>query len=162
MAVTTISIGLGEQVVSKDPSEILVAYGLGSCLGIGMYDPRSRVGGMVHAVLPEHLNPGEPKSPKYVDWAILTLLEKMVAAGADKNRIVVRMAGGANMLINSSLSNTFDIGTRNISMARQTLQRLSMRLSSEDVGGNIGRTVRFYVETGRMTVRMIGGVERDL
>jgi chemotaxis protein CheD len=162
MGLTTISIGLGELVVSRDSSDILVAYGLGSCLGIGMFDPKARVAGMVHAVLPEHLNAGDQKSPKYVDWGIFTLLEKMLQAGADRNRLIIRMAGGANMLINSSLSNTFDIGTRNINMARQTFQRMSMRLSSEDVGGNVGRTVKFYVESGRMTVRMIGGVERDL
>jgi chemotaxis protein CheD len=162
MGLTTISIGLGEQVVSRDPYEVLVAYGLGSCLGIGMYDPRTRIAGMVHAVLPEHLSTGDQKSPKYVDWGIISLIEKMVQAGADKNRLVIRMAGGANMLINSSLSNTFDIGTRNINMAHQTFQRLSIRLSNEDVGGNIGRTVKFFVDNGRMTVRMIGGVERDL
>jgi chemotaxis protein CheD len=74
----------------------------------------------------------------------------------------VRFAGGANMLISPGLSHTFDIGTRNIASALSTFSELRMKITSQDVGGNIGRTVRLYVPNGRMTVRMIGGVERDI
>ncbi|HEX2979680.1 MAG TPA: chemotaxis protein CheD [Anaerolineaceae bacterium] len=158
----TISVGLGEQVISRDPEDILVAYGLGSCLGIGMYDPRNRIAGLVHAVLPEQLNGDGALSPKYVNTGIASLVNELVKSGADRYRLIIRIAGGANMLVTESLSKTFDIGTRNIASALQTMVQMNMRLTSQDVGGNVGRTVRLYVANGRMTVRTIGGQERDL
>ena len=85
----------------------------------------------------------------------------MIKAGADQRRIIVRFAGGANMLISPGLSQTFDIGTRNITSALAKFSGMKMKVTSQDVGGNIGRTVRLYVGSGKMTVRMIGGVERD-
>jgi chemotaxis protein CheD len=157
-----INIGLGERVVSRNPLDVLVAYGLGSCLGICMFDPVKRVSGLLHAVLPQRTNGADPTSAKYVDSGIEGLLNEMLQAGADKRRIVLRMAGGANMLIASGLSNTFDIGTRNINSAHNTFQRLGMPLKTEDVGGNLGRTVRVYIADGRMTVRVLNGKEQEL
>ena len=160
-----ISVGLGEQVVSRDPGDILVAYGLGSCLGISMVDPVARVTGLLHAVLPRWANgmePVDPTSSKYVDSGIEHLLTTLIKEGANKHRLVVRMAGGANMLISPGLKNSFEIGTRNIESARATLQRLSLTLKAEDVGGNTGRTVRFYVADNRMTVRVIGNKEKEI
>jgi chemotaxis protein CheD len=157
-----ISVGLGEQVVSKHPEDVLVAYGLGSCLGISMFDPISRVCGMLHAVLPQRLNGADPLSSKYVDSGIEGLLAAMLKEGADRRRIILRMAGGANMLISPGLSQTFDIGSRNIASAHTTLARLGMPLKKEEVGGNTGRTVRMYVIDGRLTVRVIGGKEQEM
>ena len=158
----SISIGLGEVKVSRDPNDVLVAYGLGSCLGIGFFDPIARAGGMLHAVLPEQLNSHDGNTAKFVACGIDILLEMMARAGADQRRIIVRFAGGANMLVSPGLSQTFDIGTRNIASALAKFSDLKLKVTSQDVGGNIGRTVRLYVATGKMTVRMIGGVERDI
>ncbi len=157
-----VSIGLGEMVVSRDPQDVLVAYGLGSCLGISMVDASNRVSGLLHAVLPQRMNGADPLSPKFVDSGIEGLLAAMLKAGADSRKIVTRIAGGANMLTAPGLSQTFDIGTRNIEACRKTLQRLNLTLKSEEVGGNIGRTVRLYVLDGRMTVRVIGGKEIEI
>jgi len=157
-----ISVGLGERVISRDPLDVLVAYGLGSCLGIGMVDPVRRICGLMHAVLPEKNNGTDPLNPKFVDSGILGLIEDMIKAGADSNRLVTRMAGGANMLTAPGLSKTFDIGTRNITAAHATFAKLRMKLVSEDVGGTRGRTVRFYVGDTKMTVRVIGEKEIDL
>jgi chemotaxis protein CheD len=157
-----INIGLGERVVSTNSLDVLVAYGLGSCLGICMFDPVRRVSGLLHAVLPQRNNGADPVSAKYVDSGIDGLLQEMVKAGADRRRLVVRMAGGANMLTASGLSGTFDIGTRNINSAHATFQRLGMPLKAFDVGGNLGRTVRVYVADGRMTVRILNGKEQEL
>ena len=162
MADHTISVGLGELVISKDPSDILIAFGLGSCLGIGVYDPNLHISALLHAVLPEHGNGTDQTLTKYVDSGIENLLGSFTKLGADPHRLVIRVAGGANMLISSSLSNTFDIGTRNIQSAYRTFSRLNLKLRSEQVGGNTGRTMRLYVSDGRMTVRMIGGKEQDL
>lgn len=161
-----ISLGLGELLVSRNPEDVLVAYGLGSCLGISMIDPVTHVTGLLHAVLPESLNGMDyeksPASGKYVGSGIECLLATMIKEGANRNRIVVRVVGGANMLIAPGLTSTFDIGTRNIEKARATLQRLKMTIAAEEVGGHQGRTVRVYVAESRMTVKLIGEKEHDL
>ncbi|MDR3572558.1 MAG: chemotaxis protein CheD [Anaerolineaceae bacterium] len=157
-----ISVGLGEMVVSQDKDDVLVAYGLGSCLGIKMYDPVVGVSGLLHAVLPTSNNGSDPGAPKYVDSGIEGLLSAMIKKGADRRRIVIKMAGGANMLITPGFQHTFDIGIRNVDSAHKTFERLNLCLKKEDVGGNIGRTVRVYVANGRMTVRIIGGTEQEL
>lgn len=157
-----ISVGLGERVVSHNPEDILVAYGLGSCLGIGMIDPISRVCGLLHAVLPIKNNGADPFNPKFVDSGVNGLIEEMVKKGAMRGRLIIRMAGGANMLTAPGLSKTFDIGARNIDSAHEVFQSLQIILKNEDVGGTRGRTVRLYVGQGRMTVRVIGEKEVDL
>jgi chemotaxis protein CheD len=158
----TQSIGLGEMVISRDPQDVLVAYGLGSCVGIGMYDPQTRVAGMLHAVLPEHMN-GNGHSPgKFVDTGIPALLEGMVKAGADKRRLITWMAGGANMLLSPAMTMAFNIGNRNVQASLKLLETLNLRLSGQEVGGNIGRTVRLYVAEGRLTVRLVGQQEHDI
>jgi len=159
--VSTLNVGLGEQVISKQPDDVLVAYGLGSCLGIGMFDPVARVAGLLHAVLPESNN-GDGSSSKYVTSGIHNLIDGMVKAGANPSRLVVRMAGGANMLVSASLSQVFEIGSRNIAAAHKTFQQMNIKLAGIEVGGNVGRTVKLYVVTGKMTVRMVGGIEHDL
>jgi len=161
-----IGLGLGEMAVSRDPQDVLVAFGLGSCLGICMIDPTIRVTGLIHAVLPERLTTSDLDDPthhgKYVDSGIENLLAAMLKQGANKGRIIVRMAGGANMLISPALTSAFDIGTRNIEKARVMFQRLNMKVFAEEVGGHQGRTVRVYVADSRMTVKLVGQKEHDL
>lgn len=157
-----INLGLGERAVSRDPQDVIIAFGLGSCLGIAMIDPVSHVCGMIHAVLPERNNGADPMSPKFVNSGIEGLLAAMIEAGANRNRIITKMAGGANMLLSSGLSNTFDIGTRNIESAHKTFLRLGISLKAEEVGGNLGRTVRLYVAGMKMTVKVINGKEQEL
>ncbi len=158
-----ISLGLGEMAVSRNPDDILAAYGLGSCLGICMIDPVAGVAGLIHAVLPESFNDAASETPsKYVDRGIESLLAAMTKEGANSSRIIVRMAGGANMLLAPGLTSTFDIGTRNIEKARATFQRLKIKIAAEEVGGHTGRTVRVYVADKRMTVRVIGEKEHDI
>lgn len=157
-----ICVGLGDQVVSSDREDILVAYGLGSCLGITMVDPIRHIGGLLHTVLPLKVNGMDANCSKYVDSGIESLLKEMLEKGASRNHLVVRMAGGANMLVSSKLSNTFDIGTRNIEVAHRTFSKLNLTLKAEEVGGSIGRTVRLFICDNRMTVRIIGGREQEM
>ena len=155
-----LSVGLGEIKISRNPDQVLVAFGLGSCLGVGMYDPVTRVGGLLHAVLPERTNGAERSSAKYVDSGITTLLDKMLEAGADRNRLIVKVAGGANILTAAGFK-SLNIGDRNVTAAQATFSALNLKVNANDVGGNIGRTVRMYVANGRMTVRMIGSPEKE-
>jgi chemotaxis protein CheD len=160
-----ISLGLGERAISRNPEDVLVAYGLGSCLGISMVDPVTRVSGLLHAVLPGAANgasSNDTTSQKYVDTGIEGLLEVMIKEGANKNRLIIRIVGGANMLIAPGMTNAFDIGTRNMETARKTLQRLNLKITAEEVGGHTGRTVHVYVADSRVTVRVIGEKERDI
>jgi chemotaxis protein CheD len=158
----TLAVGLGEIQISRSPQDVLVAYGLGSCVGVGMYDPVAHIAGMLHAVLPSHPNGANDQSPKYVDSGILALLVQMLRSGAERHRLVVRMAGGANMLVAPGFSQTFNIGSRNVDSAYATLASLNLRITSQEVGGNTGRTLRFYIADGRMTIRTIGNQEREI
>jgi chemotaxis protein CheD len=157
----SVGVGLGEIAVSQDHNQILVAFGLGSCIGIGAYDPAKGIAGLLHAVLPEPLNNSDMNSTKYVRNGIIKLIDEMVALGAKKERLVIRMAGGANMLTSPGLSKTFDIGTRNIAVAEQVIADQKLNLVSRSVGGNTGRTFRVYVINGKMTIRIIGEKEAD-
>lgn len=160
----TLSLGLGEMAISRDPADVLVAYGLGSCLGIAMFDAVARVGGMVHAVLPEHVSGnGNGSTPgKFVDTGIQALIEGMQKSGADPRRLMVWMAGGASMLLSPAMTKSFDIGNRNIQNATKMFAAMRIHLSGQEVGGNIGRTVRLYICDGRMTVRLVGQQEHDI
>ncbi len=157
-----ITVGLGEYAVSQDPEEILVAYGLGSCVGIGMYDQRINLAGLLHALLPIHPMGSADQQSRYVDTGIKLLLEEMGKKGADRSRLIVRIAGGANMLVAPGFTGSFNIGTRNIEAAYSTLYSLKMPIAGKEVGGTTGRTVKFYVKDGRMTIRSIGNQEREV
>lgn len=157
-----IIVGLGEQSISQDSNDVLVAYGLGSCIAVSMVDPVRKISGLAHCVLPARQADRDPYSAKYVDCGVEGLLGAMVWRGADPRRLVIKIAGGANMLSPNSTGFLFDIGTRNIQSAHQTLERLHLHLSSEDVGGHTGRTVSLFVSSGRLTVRMVGCKELEI
>lgn len=162
----SLPVGLGEIKVSRDPAQVLVAYGLGSCLGVGAYDPVARVAGLLHAVLPEPSPNGERVSApgKYVATGLPALLAEMEKLGAQPRRLIIKLAGGASLLhlATAKGSPTLHIGERNLAAMRQMLSLLSLRATGEDVGGKVGRTLRLYVDDGRMTVRLMGGAERPL
>jgi chemotaxis protein CheD len=158
------NVGLGEQVISRNPEDVLVAYGLGSCIGVAMTDPVSKVSGLLHAVLPrakDGLKNGEQIASKFVESGIESLIAALVKEGANKARLTVRLVGGANMLLSTGVTQTFDIGTRNIEAAYTTLNRLKIPVSAAEVGGHVGRTVRVYVADSRVTVRVAGEKEHE-
>jgi chemotaxis protein CheD len=157
-----IAVGLGEIKMSCNSQDILVAYGLGSCLGIGMFDPVARVAALLHAILPTQQNCSKDASAKYVDSGIRVMLEQMTGEGVNPRRLIIRVAGGANMLIAPGFSQVLNIGTRNIEAAQIVFESLNLHVTSHEVGGHAGRTVRFYVADGRMTVRTIGNQEREI
>ncbi len=158
---STVPVGLGEMKISGNPEDVLTIYGLGSCIGVGMYDPARKIAGLLHAVLPEG-KPGENHSPRYVDSGISSLLEALEEAGASRERLQIRMVGGANLLTAPGHEGTFNIGERNIHAAQAAFSALRLRVRGLEVGGNIGRTMRLYVEDGRTTVRSMGKPEREL
>jgi chemotaxis protein CheD len=150
-----IRVGISEFHVARPPA-ILVTYGLGSCLGIVLFDRESGLGGLAHTLLPS-LRPGirEVRMSKFVDTAIRLMVEELVLQGALREGIAAVIVGGANMFEPPGGVPANAIGTRNISAARDTLETLGIPLLTEDVGGNYGRTVEFDLASGQVTVRSV-------
>lgn len=155
-------VGLGELRVSRDPRDILVCYGLGSCVGICLYDPAARVGGMAHVVLPDSgSGRGTDLPARFADTAVPRLVQAALAQGAVRSRLVTRIAGGAQVLKVGATAR-LDIGARNCEAVREGLRRLRIALVAADVGGHHGRTVQLFVADGRVLVSTVGRGEHEL
>ena len=155
-------IGVGDGGVSGDPSAVLVTYALGSCIALVVHDPVARIGGMVHYMLPESTEsqPERNARPcKFADTAIPFLLRAALAQGADKRRLCVFAAGGAQVMNDNSM---FNIGKRNCLALRKGLWKSGLLVHAEDIGGSIVRTVRLNVGSGRVWVQSPGGEQWDL
>lgn len=161
MNIKSLNVGLGETKLSKLKSEQLVANGLGSCIGLTMYDKVNKIAGMVHIVLPDsEISTKEISLPgKYADKAVPDLLEKMMKLGAVRESIVVNITGGSQMFNTEKGSNILNIGMRNIIATKTALSREKLTLRAQDTGGNKGRTMRLEVSTGIVYVRSIGSPE---
>ena len=133
---------------------VLVAYGLGSCIGLFLYDQIAKVGGLAHIMLsgvaPEI--PGLSRT-KYAENAIESILEKMEDFGASRERVVAIVAGGAHMFHDSSAEVRQAIGEKNIAGVRESLQRRRIPIKAEDVGEDYGRTVEAHISTGQLIVK---------
>ncbi|HEY3315507.1 MAG TPA: chemotaxis protein CheD [Bacillota bacterium] len=158
-----VAIGLGEFSISSDPDTVLVGYGLGSCIGVVMYDPEARTGGMAHVVLPEKLgNGGDDAGAKCADSGVDRLLTELERAGCKRSRLVVKLAGGAQLLSLPLNGHHWDIGERNIVAVNEALRRSGLATVKADVGGGYGRTMRFSIGSGRVTVSTVGRGEQVL
>lgn len=157
-----IAVGLGEIKISDDPNTVLVAFGLGSCVGVGIYDPVQKIGGMLHAVLPKSASNTSDTPAKYVDTGIPLLLETLKNKGLQINRSNLYLIGGANILLTNKESTPFDIGTRNVKTAEELLDQLKLKPLARDTGGHNGRTFRLYIAEGRATIRTMGEKEKDI
>ena len=150
-------VGVGEAQVSADPADILVTHALGSCIGVVAYDPTARVGGLLHAMLPQsRINPQRAlDSPcVFVDTGVPLFFRQMYAAGAEKKRLVVKVAGGAS--INSNAEDGFAIGKRNLTILRKLFWKNGIVIEAEDVGGSCARTMYLEMDTGRVWLLVNG------
>lgn len=159
MCVKVRSVGIAEMLVSDDPDDVLVAYGLGSCVAVCVYDPIARVGGMLHALLPTSLsNNGASGNPyKFVDCGIPLLIEAVVGSGGKTYRMIAALWGGAKVLSAPGFDKSFDIGLRNVQEADEALKAKRLRVVVRDIGGQSGRTVKFQLGSGEAIVRSVGG-----
>jgi len=153
-----IMLSLGEWAVTDDPTRELVCLGLGSCVAFCAHDPGTGIAGMAHMVLPDSTN-GKPGGAegKFVDLAIPLVLREMEALGATRSKMKIHLAGGAQMLHGASFTDTMMIGKRNAAAAQQVLKELGLRITSEDTGGESGRTVRLAVASGQLDVSTAQG-----
>lgn len=164
MTETVRSVSIGEMVVSKNPNDLLVAYGLGSCVAVCIYDPGTRVGGMLHALLPASPNGAatETNPTKFVKEGVPILLKELTQKGASRSRLVVRLCGGAQMLASAQLNTTLNIGDRNVEAALDILKSSGLRVKNQVTGGHAGRTVKMNISTGKIVVRTLGQGEQVL
>jgi chemotaxis protein CheD len=157
---SVIAVGLGDLFVSK--TEDLVAYSLGSCVGICLWDPSAKVAAMSHVVLP-----AAPAGPvtlpgKFGDTAVPAMLDALMRAGAQKFRLQCKIAGGAAVLALGGGGSLPKIGDRNVESVKAALAKVGLRISGEQTGGNQGRTVRLEPTSGRVLVRTVRGTEIEL
>lgn len=159
----TVVVNVGEVQISKDEETVLACLGLGSCIALCAHDPVSRVGGMAHIVLPFSNNGATEGalSTKYADIAIPHLLQGMREHGAIRSRLVVKLAGGARMLMRGG-NNCFKTGEKNLEAIQKILADEALKIRAADVGGNRGRTVRMFVGTGKVMVKAIGAPAVEL
>ncbi len=158
----TIVAGLGEVQVSKDPSAVLTCLGLGSCVAVCAYDPVAKVGGMAHVVLPSSEGRAVKLSAKYADMAIPMLIAETQKQGALKTRLVVKLAGGAELSKAAGMDNAFKIGETNQAAVKEVLSKENMKVAADELGGNKGRTARLYVASGRVSVASAGAETKEL
>jgi chemotaxis protein CheD len=160
-SLTQLTVGVGDMAVSKSVNDFIITYALGSCIGVTAWDPNVHVGGMLHYMLPDsHLNPekAKEKPAMFGDTGLALFLNQLFQMGATKRGLVIRLAGGANVLSDGQF---FDIGKRNLLMAKRLLWKNALVIKSEDCEGNISRTLTLEMSSGRATIRN-GGTEREL
>jgi chemotaxis protein CheD len=145
-------VRMAEMVVSTNPTDELVALGLGSCIGLAIVEPTAGVAGLAHIVLPES-NANAGPAGKFADTAVPELLDLLRKAGAVDRRMQVVIAGGARMF---EMSGGLDIGSRNEQAVRAALTSARLTLRASQTGGNQGRTVKVVVGDGLVTVRSAG------
>jgi chemotaxis protein CheD len=158
----TLVVGISDCQVSVEPDSELVTYALGSCIAVSVWDPMRRIAGMLHYMLPESsmdAHKAETHPYMFADTGIERLMKAACDKGADRRRLVVRLAGGAQVL---DPQGVFNIGKRNYQAARKMLWKYGMLIASEAVGGEVSRTVRLTAEDGRLRVKEGNGSETEL
>ncbi|MCP3772822.1 chemotaxis protein CheD [Paenibacillus sp. MZ04-78.2] len=136
---------------------VLKTTGLGSCVGVTLFDAKAKVAGMAHVMLPtsDIAREGKLNIAKYADTAIPEMIRQMEDLGAQVKRMVAKMAGGAQMFAFGSQSDTMRIGPRNVESCKEMLSRYQIPIIAEDTGGNYGRTIEFDCESGMLMIRSV-------
>ena len=157
-----IKVGMADLNTAKEP-DVLTTLGLGSCVGIALYDPMTKVSGLAHIMLPDstQIKNNENKA-KFADTAIDILLQEMVQKGARKSRVVAKIAGGAHMFEFKNMDDMMCIGARNITAVIEKLGQINIPIIAQDTGENYGRTIELYTVTGMLRVKTIGHGIREI
>ncbi len=171
MSEEVVNVGVAEYYVTHNP-HLLASYGLGSCVGVALYDDRRKIGGLAHIMLPDSRSMTKKGNPgKFADTAIAAMVEEMERLGSRRSDIRARIAGGACMFTIPGAVNPrnvpgpclgMQIGDRNIGAAKAVLEELKIQLVAEDTGGNYGRTMRFDVSDGKVTISSIKHGAKEL
>ena len=156
-----IKVGMADLKTCVSPNGV-TTLGLGSCVGIAIRDPATKIGGLAHVMLPDStaIRNGNLSIAKFADTGIVELVRQMEKIGAKRSRMVAKIAGGATMFSfqggNSAMG---QVGQRNVEATKAKLKELNIPILAEDTGANYGRTVIFYPETGEFHIRAVGRSE---
>ena len=153
---SVVTVGIADCRISNAPDDLLITYALGSCIGISIYDPIARVGGLLHYMLPESgIDPEKASANPFIfaDTGIPLLFRRSYEQGAEKRHLVVNVAGGAQVMDEAGV---FNIGKRNALALRKILWKAGVLIHSEALGGSVSRTVRLEMQTGRVWLRTEG------
>lgn len=155
-------VGIADMKVSKDPDITLITFSLGSCIGVSLYDPTVKVGGLLHFMLPDStIDPLKAqKNPwMFADSGIPLFFKEAYRLGAEKERLEVKVVGGAQILDDSQF---FNIGKKNYVALRRIFWANQVLISAEEVGGNVHRTLSLELASGRTWVKIAGGPRKEL
>ncbi|MBK9118745.1 MAG: chemotaxis protein CheD [Phycisphaerales bacterium] len=150
---SNIVVDIADYAVSADPNATIITYSLGSCIGLAIWDPVAHVGGMLHYMLPDsQLSPEKARSSPamFCDTGVPRLFRAAYELGAVKSRLVVKVAGGSQLLDDNG---TFNIGKRNYLALRKIFWKNGVMINAEDVGGNLSRTLKLQLATGVLTLK---------
>lgn len=154
-----IKVGMADLKTCVSPDGV-TTLGLGSCVGIALRDPVTKVGGLAHIMLPDstEIRNSSQNIAKFADTGIVELVRQMEKLGAKKERMVAKIAGGAAMFM-TSRADVVQVGKRNVDASVKKLHELKIPILANDTGENYGRTVTFYPETGDFHIRAVGKKE---
>lgn len=157
-----IKVGMADLNVCHSPDAI-TTLGLGSCVGIVLYDSVSKIAGLAHIMLPDSTQiKNNQNVAKFADTGIEALIHRMRQCGAKKERFIAKLAGGAQMFAFQSNHDMLRIGERNIQASKYNLSLHNIPIAAEDVGLNYGRTIEFYPETGKLYIRSVGKATKTI
>ncbi len=157
-----IPVGMGELKIANSPA-ILAAYGVGSCVIVAMYDSKSKIGGFAHVMLPDSsgIDPEKLNPVKFADTAVPLLFEKLISEGVISSRLVAKIVGGSEMFPPTEDFSS-NIGKLNAEAVRCAMEKIGVHIEAEDLGGNRGRSMEFNLETGILTLSILGEEAKEL
>ena len=151
-----IRVGMADLNICKAPDSI-TTLGLGSCVGIVLYDKRNKIAGLAHVMLPDSTQiRNNTNLAKFADTGIDQLINELKTAGADIKSLTAKIAGGAQMFSFTGSSDLTKVGDRNVEATIQKLQTLKIPILASDTGKNYGRTIVFSPETGMLQIKAVG------
>lgn len=157
-----IKVGMADLNVCHSPNAI-TTLGLGSCVGVALFDKSTGIAGLVHVMLPDSTKVRQNQNKaKFADTGIELLVEQMQKEGAKRAMLTAKIAGGAQMFAFSSNNDMLRVGERNVEAVKKKLQELGIRILAEDTGENFGRTVEFYPATGDFVIKSVGKPVRTI
>lgn len=159
-----IKVGMADLNVCRYPDN-LTTLGLGSCIGACIYDPVTKIIGMVHYMLPDSTQIRNNQNiAKFGDTGIAETVSRMEKMGASRSRMVAKIAGGAQMFATSAGAGgiTMKVGEKNAESAKENFKKLGIRIIAEDTGLNYGRTIEFYSADGSLLIKAVGKEQKRI
>lgn len=154
-----IVVGMADLKVGRHP-DVLTTLGLGSCVGITLFDKIKKIGGLAHVMLPSYKGYEGQNIAKFADSAIIELVNQLARIGAPRNGLIAKIAGGAHMFGKTQNNDMLKIGERNAAASLAILKQLGIPVQANDTGGSHGRTIELYMDTGALKIKSVGAGEK--